>query len=94
MAVYVCIDLPGVTEQQYVDAFRLVPDLEGEDGQEAGHLVHVGGPSEDGWRIVDVWETEEAFRAFVRDADLAGCWRQVGVELPELVCFPVRHLER
>jgi hypothetical protein len=37
-----------------------------------GRLVHVAGPMEAGmeagWRIVDVWESQEAFDAFVQQA--------------------------
>ena len=93
MPVVATFDLPGVTEQQYLEAFRLVPELDGEE-QEAGHLVHIGAPYEHGWRIVDVWESEEAFTAFAEQAGLADCWRQVGVEFPSPRFFPVRHLER
>jgi hypothetical protein len=37
-----------------------------------GRLFHVAGPLEagieTGWRIVDVWESQEAFDAFVQQA--------------------------
>ena len=29
-----------------------------------GILSHTAGPTDDGWRVVDVWKSEEAFRAF------------------------------
>ncbi|HMJ31830.1 MAG TPA: hypothetical protein VK512_24215 [Xanthobacteraceae bacterium] len=29
-----------------------------------GIIAHVAGPIENGWRVIDVWETEEAFRHF------------------------------
>ena len=93
MPVVAVFELPGVTEQQYLEAFRLVPEVN-EGDQEEGHLVHIGAPYEHGWRIVDVWESEAAFAAFAEQADLAGCWAQVGVSFPEARFHPVRLLER
>jgi hypothetical protein len=41
-----------------------------------GLLAHVAGPSEEGWRIINIWADEASFRAFqsqrlVRAAGLA-----------------------
>ncbi len=49
-----CTDLPGVTAAEIakVDA-ELGPDLPD------GLIGHVSGPSSSGWRIVDIWETED-----------------------------------
>ena len=30
----------------------------------AGLVSHTSAPTEDGWLVVDVWESEEAFRQF------------------------------
>jgi hypothetical protein len=32
-----------------------------------GLLVHAAGPTEEGFRIIGVWESEEAWRRFLRD---------------------------
>ena len=38
------------------------------DGKLApGALFHIGGPIENGWRVVNVWETEEAAQNFFRE---------------------------
>ena len=29
-----------------------------------GVIAHIAGPSENGWRVVDVWESQEAAQAF------------------------------
>jgi hypothetical protein len=29
-----------------------------------GILSHVAGPTDDGWRVIDVWESEEAYHPF------------------------------
>ena len=31
---------------------------------DGGILSHAAGPTDDGWRVVDVWESEEAFQRF------------------------------
>ena len=33
----------------------------------AGLIVHAAGPTEEGFRIVGVWESEEAWRSFLTD---------------------------
>jgi hypothetical protein len=35
------------------------------------------------------WPTEARFREWYDAADLAGCWRRAGVELPDPVIGPV-----
>ena len=55
-------DTPGVTAAQYEEACRLancsqsnVPD---------GLIFHSASPTDTGWLVVDVWESEEKFKAF------------------------------
>nr|BFE58036.1 hypothetical protein GCM10020063_025620 [Dactylosporangium thailandense] len=64
-------DMPGVSEE----IFRMVERNLGPD-RPPGLLAHVAGPMEGGWRIVNVWQDEDAFRRFqserlVRAAGLA-----------------------
>jgi hypothetical protein len=48
-----CLDMPGNTEEM---AMR----VDGGVGPEPidGLIAHVSGPYRDGWRIIDVWESE------------------------------------
>ena len=55
-------DAVGVTAAQYDEACRLancsqsnVPD---------GMIFHSASPTETGWLVVDVWESDEKFKAF------------------------------
>ncbi len=55
-------DAPGVTAAQYEEACRLancsqsnVPD---------GLIFHSASPTETGWLVVDVWESDEKFKLF------------------------------
>ncbi|MCH0543281.1 hypothetical protein I3F58_27770 [Streptomyces sp. MUM 203J] len=54
-------------EQLYRATFdRAIPDPQ---NPPAGLIAHVAGPREQGgWQVVDVWESEEKFRAFLEGA--------------------------
>ncbi|MFC4529245.1 hypothetical protein [Sphaerisporangium dianthi] len=64
-------EMPGVSEEEYLQVEKhLGPD------RPPGLLAHVAGPAEGGWRIINIWESEEAFRRFqserlIRAAGLA-----------------------
>jgi hypothetical protein len=51
-------EMPGVTETDY----RTVEKHLG--GRPDGLLAHVAGPIEGGWRVINVWADEAAFRRF------------------------------
>jgi hypothetical protein len=52
-------DMPGVSEAEY----RMVEQHLGPD-RPAGLLANVSGPTEDGWRVINIWRDEAAFRRF------------------------------
>lgn len=52
-------EMPGVTEEM---ATRV--DSEVGEAPVAGLIAHVSGPSPTGWRIIDVWESEEDCKRF------------------------------
>ncbi|MEV6522478.1 hypothetical protein [Longispora sp. NPDC051575] len=52
-------EMPGVDEAEY----RMVEKHLGPD-RPPGLLAHVAGPVEGGWRIINVWRDEDAFRRF------------------------------
>jgi hypothetical protein len=52
-------DMPGVSESEY----RLVEKHLGPD-RPAGLIAHVSGPTNDGWRVINVWSSEDDFRRF------------------------------
>ena len=68
MAIGVLHEIPGGTAEQYEEVVQRLSDGRGlnspTDWPVEGLLVHTAGPTDSGWRVVDVWESEEAFRAF------------------------------
>jgi hypothetical protein len=54
-----CLDLPGGTE----DIATRVDEAVGSEPV-VGLIAHVSGPSSAGWRIIDIWESEEDQQRF------------------------------
>jgi hypothetical protein len=72
MAVAVIVDVPGGTEQLY-EQLKLFP----EDKLPEGWLMHMAGPTETGWRVVNIVPSQEEFEVFARE-QLAPAAQQVG----------------
>ena len=70
MAVVLVFQGPTVTQETYSEAVRRLTDGRRDrmespsDWPVEGLLVHVAGESPNGFRIVDVWESEEACKKF------------------------------
>ena len=60
MALAMVAEIPDLTRDQYEAVVKKV----NENGSPAGALFHAGGPTEGGYRIVEVWESREAADAF------------------------------
>jgi hypothetical protein len=90
MAVAVTVDIPGGTEQGYE---QVIATVFPEGKLPEGFLVHVAGPTETGWRVVNVVQSREQFEAFATER-LLPATRQVGDASPQLMFFPVHSLIR
>jgi hypothetical protein len=78
---------PGLTKESYEEAVRRLTGktrLESPaDWPVEGLLVHAAGEAEGGFRVVDVWESEEAAQRF--GETLVPILQEVGVEAqPEM----------
>ena len=85
MPIVVVHQVPSLTQERYEEVVRRLTNgkrrLESpSDVGVEGLLVHVAGQTRDGFRIIDVWESEEAFRRF-RDV-IGPIVDEVGVEEP------------
>jgi hypothetical protein len=87
MTVAMILDLPGVTHSQY----ETVRGMLGEALQ-PGSLVHVAGPTADGWRVVEVWESPEVMGAFFQSAAAQAAFQVAGIPAAEPAVFPVAAL--
>ena len=62
MAIVAEFNIPGMTAEQYD---RTVQELEAKGaGAPEGRIFHVAAPTDTGWFVVDVWESEEHFGRF------------------------------
>ena len=76
MAICVIFEAPGMTQAQY-DQVRT--EVAGDRPPE-GALYHVAGPAENGWYVVETWESQEALDRFVRDK-LQQALQKVGINV-------------
>ena len=85
MAVAMLLEWPGADEQVYRS---LVEALDLGDTLFPGAILHLAGPTDGGWRAVDVWDTLEAFERF-RSEKLTPAMAQVGLPTPRVDAWPV-----
>lgn len=89
MAVVVVHDTPGFTREQYEEIVRKLTEgsksvMESpSDWPVEGLLVHAAGESPNGFRVVDVWSSEETVDAFA--ARLGPILEELGVGGPPQV---------
>ena len=82
MPIVAVVEGPGLTREQYEESVRKLTGGKGRldspaDWPVPGLLAHVAGQGAKGWRVVDVWESEEAFRRF--GEKLEPVLKQVGI---------------
>lgn len=77
MAIAMMVDNPEGTQEIY-ERVRKQIDLE----KPAGGIFHLAGPNPNGgWRVIEVWETEEDARRFVKER-LLPAFEAVGAPAP------------
>jgi heme-degrading monooxygenase HmoA len=67
VAIVMRMEVPGGTIEQYEQVNETLR-IEGDDTAPEGLIFHVAGASEDGFLIIDVWESEEALNRFFESA--------------------------
>jgi hypothetical protein len=60
------------------------------EGQPAGAIFHIAGPIEGGWRVIEVWESEEAQKRFQTER-LNPAFEAAGVPIVTPSYFPVHN---
>ena len=83
MPVVAVFQSPSFTQEQYEESVRRLTDGKSRmespaDWPVEGLLAHVAGQGENGFRVVDVWESEDAFRRF--GEKLMPVLEEIGVE--------------
>ena len=94
MAVAIEMNFKGATLDQYDQVIELM-GLGGDAPSPPGALFHWVAKTDDGIRVVDVWETMEQFKKF-SDEQIGPYTQQVGIPAPpEVTTYEVHNtLER
>jgi len=87
MPIGALFEADGFTQQQYDAVLERVQESLGGAGPE-GCLVHVAGPTDRGWRVIEVWESEDAQRRFQQDV-LDPAFASAGAPRVTPASFPV-----
>jgi hypothetical protein len=86
MAVAMLLEWPGQTQEQYEQLMKLVgwkPIRPRVDSSTSP------APCPGGWRVVDIWESEEAFERFAGERPIPAV-QQVGVpDMPNPEFYPI-----
>ncbi len=90
MAIAAIIETPGGTKEKYE---QVIKELGLSGSQLApGQLVHVAGPVDGGWQVVNVWESQEAADKFREK--LAAAQQKAGMSPRPPKVFPVHRLAK
>ena len=85
MSIIVVAEIPGGTAEQD-DAMLKELNIESDPPQ--GSRFRVAGPTEGGWRIISVWDSQEAFDTFRRER-LEPALKKAGRQPPQINTWPV-----
>lgn len=88
MALTFMMEFPGLTQQQYNQILdRLQPDRRPFQGE----LLHVAGPMEGGWSVVEIWESQDAFDRFIQEK-MVPVLQEAGVRPSQPKVVPVYNI--
>jgi hypothetical protein len=89
MPIVAVFESPSLTREKYEEAVRKLTGgkrsrMESTaDWPVEGVLVHIAGQTDKGFRVVDVWQSDEAFRRF--GEKLMPILKEIGVEgMPQI----------
>lgn len=82
MAELLILEFEGVGEADYdkVNQILGIDTVTGEGDWPAGLVSHTAGPTEDGWRVIEVWESQEDQKAAM--GRVGPALQQAGVNKP------------
>jgi hypothetical protein len=88
MAVCLVIDIPGGQLEQYEAVMRKLEQSGGPLGE--GQTFHCAGATQDGFTVVDVWNSREDFDRFVQGR-LGQAIQEVGTAQPQVREIPLHN---
>ena len=67
---------------------RMMQELGLQNAPAPGAIARFAGPTDNGWRVISVWESADAFRAFEREK-LLPAFQRLGVSPPTMQVSPL-----
>lgn len=89
MAVAILAEIPGLTREQYE---RVVTTVN-KSGTPAGALFHAAGPTDDGYRVVEVWESQQAADSFYGSGTYAAATADLNTAPQLVMTWPVEGID-
>jgi quinol monooxygenase YgiN len=86
MAFAFLVEFPGGTQEQFDQVAQKLGSKSA-----PGLLYHVDGPIEGGWRVVDVWESQEALDTFFQEK-LGQALQEAGLAMPQPQVWPAQRI--
>lgn len=86
--ITVVFDMPNVTSAQYDDVIRSLEAAGAANPK--GRLYHLASAKEEGWLVVDVWESDELLNQFAQT--LIPIMQEAGVISPQPKVYPLHNL--
>ena len=90
MTVAIVMEFKGATLEQYDRVMELMSLDDGTREAPPGALFHWVAKTDDGIRVVDVWETKEQFEKFAQE-EIGPYTQQAGIEVPPEMRFTDVH---
>ena len=87
MAIAFLLEFAGATSDQYD---RVIERLELGGKMPSGGVYHIAGSTDDGWRVVDVWKSQEDFDRFFEEK-LRAALEAEGLPAPNMSAWPVHN---
>ena len=87
MAIAFIFELPGVTQEQHETAHQELGNP-----IEQGALVHIAGPMQGGWRVVEVWPSQEAADRFFSSERTRQAFQKANFPAVQPTIMPVHAL--
>lgn len=89
MPTVMLMEWPGVTQDQYN---RVLSDLGLDTNPPAGGIFHVAGFTAGTLRVLDIWDSQQAFERFQQDRLTASVQKAGITSQPKVLFFPVHNL--
>src|SRR5436309_14707388 len=89
MATVMLMEWPGVNEEQYN---RVMSALGLVSNPPSGAIFHVSGFSEGALRVLDIWDSQQAFERFQKDRLTAAVQKAGIASQPKIKDLPVHNI--